>query len=149
MLRFRVWDSEKKRFIFKGESSVVMSQNGELMQLSPADWIIDKHVMDENYIPMQSTGLFDSNNKEIFESDIIAFSHKDFDSLNTLIVDNVRDFLIDISYFHRIEPNQYTNVGKIIGNIYENKDIIEVIFGELKIKLLKVIKNPELLEKIK
>lgn len=81
----------------------------------------------ENIILMQSTGLKDKNGKEIFEGDIVKMA---------------KDVYSDLTYYeivrhrggaYRLESNQHgcelwlrhTNC-EVIGNIYENPELLEV-----------------------
>lgn len=79
----------------------------------------------EDVILMQSTGLFDKNNKEIFEGDIVLV----LDSPYTVFYDNERG-----SY--RLKPHDdrwnvdymsnFSHSGnfEVVGNIYENKEYL-------------------------
>ena len=82
-------------------------------------------------ILMQSTGLFDKNGKEIFESDIVEWEHKDTGQLVRGIVKYDTEFgfwgMTDVRF------NDLTAIGylanqriTVLGNIYENKELVEV-----------------------
>lgn len=75
---------------------------------------------------MQSTGLFDLNGVEIFEGDIVRF----FDSLYTVFYDIKEGSYRLKSHDDRWVVDYMSNFSseesfEIIGNIYENKDILE------------------------
>ena len=82
---------------------------------------------------MQSTGLKDKNGKEIFEGDIIAIEVDDNEApINAKVFQNRK---IGILMFHVFEDNEDVPMVellednsvafKIIGNIYENKELID------------------------
>ena len=75
-----------------------------------------------DYIPMQSTWLFDRNDKEIYEGDIIKrlFYGKD----RTIVVERDEDYWgFNISYWLQ-EGIVNTDTRVVIGNIYENPELI-------------------------
>lgn len=89
---------------------------------SPPDYVFVEHL-----VIMQSTGLHDKNGKEIFEGDIVKMA---------------KDVYSDPTYYeivrhrggaYRFESNQHgcelwlrhTNC-EVIGNIYENPELLEV-----------------------
>nr|DAK40671.1 MAG TPA: YopX protein [Caudoviricetes sp.] len=87
----------------------------------------------EDVILMQSTGLFDKNGKEIFEGDVIAIEVDDTGTpINARVFQNSE---IGILMFHVFEDDEdvpmvelledNSVVFAIIGNIYENQDILE------------------------
>lgn len=114
LLRFRAWDKETKTM--NGMAEIYRNRNQEI-ELRPRD---------ENIILMQSTGLFDKNGKEIFEGDILGTK----DGLLNGVVEYRADLgmfvnsLIRYNNFERL-----CNIGsdrEIIGNIYENPELLEV-----------------------
>ena len=84
----------------------------------------------EDVILMQSTGLFDKNNKEIFEGDILGTK----DGLLDGIVEYRTDLgmwtnsLLRYNNFERL--CSVASDREIIGNIYENPELLEVLEGE-------------------
>ena len=88
--------------------------------------------IDDNGVLMQSTGLFDNSTpkKEIFESDIVEWEHKDTGQLVRGIVkyDTELGFwgMTDVR-FNRLRAIGYLANQKVtvLGNIYENKELSE------------------------
>nr|DAF17177.1 MAG TPA: YopX protein [Caudoviricetes sp.] len=83
----------------------------------------------EDVILMQSTGLFDKNGKEIFEKDILDYNgrkaivkwHGSYASFIYEFVDELQNRTTEwqplyLSYYHF----------EIIGNVYENPELLEV-----------------------
>lgn len=122
--KFRAWDSG---------SLCRMYQPDEVMVGDGNIWIIDEDDVAGSWIVnndlnlMQSTGLLDKDGQEIFEGDIIKMA---------------KDVYSDPTYYevtrhrggaYRLESNQHgcelwlrhTNC-EVIGNIYENPELLEV-----------------------
>ena len=111
--KYRAWDRETKSM--NGMAEIYRNRKQE----------IELHPRDENIILMQSTGLRDKNGKEIFEGDIV-------DSEDG-ILSGVVEFRPDLGMFVStlIKYNNFErlcNVADstyIIGNIYENPELLE------------------------
>lgn len=80
---------------------------------------------------MQSTGLFDKNGKEIFESDIVEWKHKDTGQL----VRGIVKYDTELGFWGMTDArfNDLTAIGylanqrvTVLGNIYENPELVEV-----------------------
>lgn len=86
----------------------------------------------ENNILMQCTGLKDKNGKLIYENDIVKFYFDNDEIIAVLIWDNVesRFYLNTTDYFKDKYVTDYeiTKQEKyeVIGNIYENPELLEV-----------------------
>ena len=84
----------------------------------------------DDIILMQSTGLFDKNSKEIFESDIVEWEHKDTGQLVRGIVkyDTELGFwgMTDVR-FNDLRAIGYLANQRVtvLGNIYENPELVE------------------------
>lgn len=121
-LKYRAWDKETKTM--NGMAEIYRNRNQEI-ELRPRD---------EDIILMQSTGLKDKNGKEIFEGDVIAIEVDDTGMpINARVFQNSK---IGVLMFHVFEDNEDVPMVEllednsvafeIIGNIYENPELLEV-----------------------
>lgn len=122
--KYRAWDSAKKE-MFKDtfaitESGQVVVVEQESVASSP-DYVFVDHL-----VIMQSTGLADKNGKEIFEGDIVKMS-KDVYSESTYY-EVVRHY----GGAYRLDSKQHgcelwlrhTDC-EVVGNVYENRELLE------------------------
>lgn len=120
--KFRAWDKETKTM--NGMAEIYRNRNQE----------IELHPRDDEIILMQSTGLHDKNGKEIFEGDVIAIEVDDTGMpINARVFQNSK---IGVLMFHVFEDNEDVPMVEllednsvafeIIGNIYENPELLEV-----------------------
>lgn len=129
--RYRAWDGGSLCRMYSPEE--VWICDGDI-------WVIDEDSCDNELILnndlnlMQSTGLFDKNDREIFEGDIIAIEVDDTGTpINARIF---QDSNIGILMFHVFEDNEDVPMVElleddlvafaIIGNIHENPELAEV-----------------------
>lgn len=120
--RYRAWDKETKTM--NGMAEIYRNRNQEI-ELRPRD---------EKIILMQSTGLKDKNGKEIFEGDIIRYNIDvvDIKRHPTLgfytVLDGREGFFGDGMSIDDFEEGakEFSKTAEIIGNIYENPELLEV-----------------------
>ena len=119
--KFRAWNSETKEI----EVFNTYEEISELFLALSAD--------DGFYSIMQSTGLKDKNDKEIFEGDILACKTDDeVINLNIFWDEEHALFMFESKKYNEQEPlaelvENNTYPFEIIGNIYENRELLEVI----------------------
>ena len=124
--KFRAWDSIKKKFV----EHFFITDNGLIcnMERPTSDYNSPIPIEKSELILMQSTGLFDKNGKDIFEGDIIectrgclheVYIEKEYGG--TYIGGMPAIYLKGIR-----EGYAWTGDEKIIGNIYENPELLEV-----------------------
>ena len=114
--KFRAWDKETKTM--NGMAEIYRNRNQE----------IELHPRDENIILMQSTGLFDKKEVEIFEGDIVDYKgrkaiikwHGSYASFIYRFVDELNK---RVSEWHPLFLAYYHF--EVIGNIYENKELLD------------------------
>ena len=134
MIRFRAWDKVAKVIIYNIEQTYdglgYFKENEDIEDYVSnisfecfSDWLEN-----EQFVIMQSTGLLDKNGREIFEGDILYF-----EPYETHGNDRVVEY-IDGAYRGRLIRNGHSKLlaecvyeTKIIGNIYENPDLLESV----------------------
>ncbi|WP_314500159.1 YopX family protein [uncultured Streptococcus sp.] len=132
--RYIAWIKTEKRMFFSDDILAIDYENEEIVTQQvyfenglPDDRFIYCYKTDEIEL-MQTTGLKDKNGKEIFEGDIVKMS-KDVYSEPTYY-EVVRHY----GGAYRLESKQHgcelwlrhTNC-EVVGNIYENRELLEVI----------------------
>ena len=111
--KFRMW-SIKDRFmddtpvVYKGAPCTIDTE-GKVVWMPQEDTIL-----------MQFTGLLDKNGKEIYEGDIVRQGVVEFKFGKWLIVNKQDDLKTKILY----DTIHDTNEQEIIGNIYENPNLL-------------------------
>lgn len=120
-IKFRAWEKGK------GMSPVAIDLMGIVVQgqLSEKEKLDVKELLREVFW-MQYTGLKDKNGKEIYEGDIVKL--KGWQPTNYEVVFNRGGFCLkwgDDSNFYNDIKYAEDERGEVIGNIYQNKDLIK------------------------
>ena len=124
--KFRAWDSVKKKFV----EHFFITENGLIcnMEKQTSDYNFPMPVEKSELILMQSTGLKDKNGKEVFVGDIIkctrgcpheVYLEKEYGG--TYVGGMPAIYLKGIR-----EGYAWTGAEEILGNIYENPELLEV-----------------------
>lgn len=130
ILKFRAWDKRFSEFV----EDFFVSKDGKIYKKSTNTGygIAISRETSDKVILMQSTGLRDEFDKELFEGDIIEWSYWDeFEDSGTakIIFDKGMFKLLDV----RTEKSVWDNLFDCIencnvflqGNIYENRELLE------------------------
>lgn len=129
--KFRAYDGGSLNRMYQPDE--VMVGNGDI-------WIIDEDSVGGEWIVnndlhlMQSTGLKDKNGKEVFEGDIITDGYtlgvfRNHQTLGFYMVDekgkeNFLSDTVDTEGFEEAKEFMKNSI-EIIGNIYENPELLE------------------------
>ena len=115
--KFRIWDKIDKRFM--SGSISIDCRKGCMAGNMPED----------KYVIQQCTGLKDKNDKSIYEGDIVIINHTT--PFGTEIKKVCTVEFADGCFWARTKADAVilyheNNVYEIIGNIYENKELLGV-----------------------
>ena len=127
-IKFRVWDKLNKKMIVD-EDNLLISLSGDVVKVwDDGEWA--NTINGLNYILMQSTGLKDKNGKEIWEGDVLNHDKysKEFKEGDVEIVkvETLQQFFEDRGLYTREYGEEWDAENfEIIGNIYENKELIK------------------------
>ena len=131
ILKFRAWDTHEQK-MFSNNELIIWGGNVYLDESKglPCRNLKCRSIPDE-YL-MQSTGLFDKNGKEIYEGDAVQFEDcyesSDFLYINTGIIEWCQGgFHITNRHSVTMEDLLFEELldVEIIGNIYENQELLE------------------------
>ena len=117
--RFRAWDKLRKRI------SVVdrIYFDTEGVQLRDDGGLYWRHFRE--VILMQSTGILDKNSQKIFEGDVVSIDTDEFDLLFVKYESGIYWLMDDEECVEHL--SDYYKYVSIVGNIYENPELLEVI----------------------
>jgi uncharacterized phage protein (TIGR01671 family) len=119
-IKFRAWNDISKEMLYHGkdiQGLIWWNEFGEIQSLAKAEL-------------MQSTGLKDKNGKEIYEGDIIkskiSFEGKGIPHMGEVVYDKeLASFATKNLSGNTLICRQQLNTFEVIGNKYENPELIE------------------------
>lgn len=134
--KFRAWDKKENKMIYDIESVEVIHENFKDEKIHAIPNGFGLFLNDKNIIVMQCAGFKDKNDKLIYEGDIIEvnpwFDSEQYDKEDSKFYKILWNGCSFRSYpfeYEELEPLHDSYWLKIIGNIYENPEILK---GKLK-----------------
>lgn len=123
--KFRAYDGGSLCRMYQPETVMVGDGN---IWIVDEDGVAGEWIVNNDLNLMQSTGLVDKEGTEVFEGDIL---HHQIQTEYTFIVkydeDNARWYGDGLSRTYRIDlMKHFMQYYKVIGNIYENPELLEV-----------------------
>lgn len=118
-IKFRCWDTVNKEMLDIQELNYEDSYNGQPMIRTT---MYNDYFDTEDMILMQYTGLKDKNGKEIYEGDIVKIKDElciveyNYNSFGLKVIDKTKPYNWVEFIVCKCE---------VIGNIYENKNLLE------------------------
>jgi len=122
-IKFRAWDKRQKQ----------MSYPFTLVELTQYEHIFERKFPGflakfNDLIWMEYTGLHDKNGKEIYEGDILRYTHKDLGHpVDYIVIFFEGAFVQDRPKDKRYTPDFWCDWDslEVIGNIYENPELLK------------------------
>jgi len=125
--KYRAYDGGSLSYMYQPEE--VMVCDGDIW-IHDEDSVAGEWIVNNDIHLMQSTGLFDKNNKEIFEGDVVRQVRTQPTTENEIIIGVVT--MIEGAWLIMNDCEQLasrlwseTDENEIIGNIYENPELLE------------------------
>lgn len=121
-IKFRAWNKEKQIMVYNDEDgSSAYSALPPASCVQMVNYCLNSSYAPDKYIWMQFTGMTNRNGDEVYEGDIIQTEH----GYGVIEYNSTMgkwecafDFDIDDLYV-------YVDNGEVIGNIYENRDLLD------------------------
>ena len=131
-IKFRAWDKKEKKMYYDVQDTYdFMINNGGCFEESFKD-VLEY----DNYVVMQYTGCKDANGKEIYEGDIIRLEGVDdreigstWEHIGKIVYKRGAFFVCYFDYYadgdEELICDAQVEFGTVIGNVYENKELLE------------------------
>lgn len=116
--KFRIFDKKKKRFL--DDFAMEIDRYG-VHVLDEFNYVVDE----DDRVLMQSTGLYDANGKEIYEGDIINCRDLWLDGDRRKTHKQIVKYDSGMFSAGYVSLRTNNSTSEVIGNIYENPELLE------------------------
>lgn len=131
-MNYKLWDKENKEFLEDDwETEFAVLANGTVIEIYYNGFAEDYSVRNlDNIELLQYTGLKDKNGKEIYEGDIVLIRIEETSILHKTVVKFKHGaFIADIigknDYIYLFHFGFNKDDFEVLGNIYENSELLE------------------------
>jgi len=133
-IKFRIWDEGAKRLVRNETNDYWSIGLDGCLWYGNAKFTRQEGVIAYPAVLMQCTGLKDKNGKEIYEGDVVSciwdgFSYEDIGPAKVVVKADERGFAY--GFFPFVVPpgtrGNYEGYFEVIGNIYENPELLQPI----------------------
>jgi len=124
-IKFRAWDKKNKWMLSPDSYGDFISFSGEYWEEANKTYDTPNQEIEpaDDVILMQFTGLLDKNGVEIYEGDIVDGLHKMMPMAKVQELDGVFGVVLADSRHYPLRD--FMSNFEVIGNIYENPDLIK------------------------
>lgn len=126
-VRFKIWDKTRNKWLFSNCGQFLLTQEGKAMFHMDGDNPLEPIIDQIEYEVLMYTGLKDKNGTEIYEGDIIKYSHKAVGEIKREV--RYKYGMYGIEGRHEGTQIPFANIlgseREVVGNIYENPELLE------------------------
>lgn len=128
--KFKIWDKTRNKWLFSNCGQFLLTQDGNVMFHMDGDNPLEPIIDQIEYEVLMYTGLKDKNGKEIYEGDIVKYTSELENGIFEVKYGNCRFYGLWIeANFMGITTDLFylgcSNELEVIGNIYENPELLE------------------------
>lgn len=124
-IKFRIWDKDKKKFLTNTDyKEFMIDTQGQVYSING---FFDNAKVDEysGIVIQQFTGIKDYKGTEIYEGDIVEFTYNGLFLKGEVVFGNGGWELKGVDYGEHFRLIEIVHLCEVIGNIYENKEVLK------------------------